>query len=254
VQFPTPRGVLGLRRGVTRAVDQVSFTLDSGETLGIVGESGSGKSTLGRAVLALQPAVQGQVLLRGRDVLRLGSGDLRKARSEMQMIFQDPGGSLNPRRTVRQTVEEPMALHHPELSRSDRQRRTLELLDRCGILHAWSQRYPHELSGGQRQRVAIARALAPSPRLIVCDEPTSALDVSVQAQILNLLTDLQRDLGLAYLFISHDLGVVQHLSHRIAVMQAGRILECGPREQVLKSPAHAYTAKLLAAAGGGIEA
>ena len=235
------------KSGPVRAVDGVTFDVAPGETLGIVGESGSGKTTVGRAVLRLIPAAGGTVEFGGEDVLRAPASRLRALRRRMQIVFQDPGGSLNPRMRVGEAICEPLLVHGAARSRGEAMARAGELLERCGLSRDAGTRYPHQFSGGQRQRICIARALALSPSLIVCDEPTSALDVSVQAQVLNLLMDLQRDLGLSYLFISHDIGVVQHVSSRIAVMKSGRVVEMGDARSVLERPRHEYTQTLLGA-------
>ena len=245
--FPVLTGILGRHTDDVKAVDDVSFTIEEGTTVGLVGESGSGKTTIGRTILKLAPATGGEVLFRGKDILPLSESEFRPLRREMQMIFQDPFGSLNPRHTIFQIVGEALEIHFPQMSRADREARVAELLNQVGLKPEMRHRYPHEFSGGQRQRIAIARALAVQPKLIVCDEPTSALDVSVQAQILNLLESLQRELGLSYLFITHNIGVVEYIADEVAVMQAGRIVEQGHSEQVLGSPAHAYTRTLLAA-------
>lgn len=231
----------------THAVDGVDFEIHPGETLGLVGESGSGKSTVGRAVLGLVGAADGTVEFEGRDIRRIGARELRAARRHMQMIFQDPAGSLNPRLRVGTSVGEPLVVHGVVTDRRELARRVGALLERCGMPAASADRFPHEFSGGQRQRLAIARALALEPRLLICDEPTSALDVSIQAQILNLLTDLQRDLKLSYLFISHDMNVIQHICHRVAVLLKGKIVEIGTRDEVMLSPRHEYTQRLLSA-------
>jgi ABC-type glutathione transport system ATPase component len=244
--FPVRRGVLRRIKGWKRAVDGVSFAISAGETLGLVGESGCGKTTVGRSVLRLLPITAGRVLFEGQDVFAQPRGAMRSLRRRMQMIFQDPGGSLNPRMRIGRIIGEPLEVHGMARGAVLRER-VAELLERCGLWRDAADRYPHEFSGGQRQRIVIARALALNPSLVVCDEPTSALDVSVQSQILNLLKQLQRDLGLAYLFISHDMAVVNHVCDRIAVMSEGRIVECGDREQVIHAPRHEYTRTLLAA-------
>lgn len=246
VHFPIRRGVLGGVVDYVRAVDGVSFHLHRGQTLGLVGESGCGKTTVGRAILRLIPATSGTVIFDGQRVFDLPRTELRVLRRQMQIIFQDPAGSLNPRMRVGQIVGEPLLVHG--LARgTDLRRRVERILIRCGLPATAANRYPHEFSGGQRQRICIARALILQPKLIVCDEPTSALDVSIQSQILNLLMDLQAELGLSYLFISHDMAVVHHICDRIAVMWKGRIVEQGECEQVVRQPQHQYTQALLAA-------
>lgn len=237
---------VGRRRGAgeLRAVDGVDVAVHAGETLGIVGESGSGKSTLARLLLRLEDATAGTVLFDGRDITRLGGNRMRRLRRDIQAVFQDVSGSLDPKMTIAQLLAEPLRLHH-RMSRNAARARSLELLETVRLSHAFADRYPYELSGGQRQRVSIARALAAEPRLIVLDEPVSALDVSSQAQIVNLLEELQRDLGIAYVFIAHDLYVVNHVSHRIAVMYLGAVVESGPTESVLESPSHPYTRALM---------
>jgi oligopeptide transport system ATP-binding protein len=227
------------------AVDGVSFTIAEGKTLGLVGESGSGKSTTGYCVLQLLKPTSGSVVFDGQDLTGLGREQVRKLRRELQIVFQDPYSSLNPRMTVGDIVGEPLVIHGVG-SRRDRATRVRELLDVVGFNPTFSNRYPHEFSGGQRQRIGVARALALNPKLIVCDEPVSALDVSIQAQILNLLKDLQRDFGLAYLFISHDLSVVRAMSDDIAVMKDGKIVEYGPADDVYERPTSEYTKALLA--------
>ncbi len=234
------------RPAPTRAVDGIDFEIAEGETLGLVGESGSGKSTTAYCVLQLLRPDAGEVSFQGRELTGERGEGLRLMRREMQVVFQDPYASLNPRMRVEAVVAEPLEVHAIGTRRSRRER-VIELLDTVGLDPDVAGRYPHEFSGGQRQRIGIARALALSPRLIVCDEPVSALDVSIQAQILNLLKDLQRDLGLSYLFISHDLAVVRAVSDRIAVMQAGRIVETGTAEGLYANPSHEYTRTLLAA-------
>ena len=244
--FPVRRGLFGRTVGYVRAVDGVSFTLDAGKTLGLVGESGCGKTTTGRTILRLIPATAGEVRFDGRDVFALPSGEMRRLREDMQIIFQDPYGSLNPRMTVGGIVGEPLRVHNRARGR-DLADRVADLLRRVGLSPDSRNRYPHEFSGGQRQRIGVARALALSPKLIICDEPVSALDVSIQAQILNLLERLQSELGLAYLFIAHDLAVVSHISDDVAVMYLGRIVEKGPSRQLYENPLHPYTKCLLSA-------
>ncbi|TCJ13192.1 ABC transporter ATP-binding protein [Parasulfuritortus cantonensis] len=250
VHFPVRRGLLQRVAGQVRAVDGVSLAVRAGETLALVGESGCGKTTLARAALRLIEATAGQVLLDGEDIGRLAGEALRRKRSAMQIVFQDPFSSLNPRMRVADIIAEGLAALRPDLAAGPRAARVAELLDRVGLPGDAGGRYPHEFSGGQRQRIAIARALAVSPRLLVCDEPTSALDVSVQAQILNLLAELQREQGLAYLFITHNLPVVAYLAHRVAVMYQGRIVEQGDADTLLGAPTQAYTRMLLDSAPG----
>ena len=245
--FPVKRGLLRRQVGAVQAVSDVSLSVAPGETLAVVGESGCGKSTLGRAILRLHEPDAGTIRLDGADVTALDAGGLRDARRQMQIIFQDPYGSLNPRMTVRETLAEPLLLHG--LATSGTIRAEVDrLIELCGLSRWHADRYPHEFSGGQRQRVGIARALATRPRLIICDEPVSALDVSIQAQIVNLLQDLQQELGLAYVFISHDLGVVRHIADRVAVMYLGRIVEEAATEDLFADPRHPYTRTLLASA------
>ena len=244
-EFPVHAGMFGRSSDVVHAVDGVSFELERGETLALVGESGCGKSTVGRLVLRLLEPTRGKVWFEGTDIGSLGDQALRAQRRRMQIIFQDPYASLNPRMTVGQTLGEPLALHG--LAPGRRAQRVAELLGLVGLAGAYADRYPHEFSGGQRQRIGIARALAVEPQLIVCDEPVSALDVSIQAQVINLLSDLQDRLGLAYLFIAHDLAVVKHIASRVAVMYLGRIVEHGTRAQIFNEPRHPYTQALLSA-------
>jgi oligopeptide transport system ATP-binding protein len=236
-----------VRYGDLEAVRGVSLTLSAGETLGLVGESGCGKSSLGRAVLGLEPLVAGRVDFAGQDVHALRGGELKSFRREAQMVFQDPFGSLNPRLTVGAAIEEVLFVHRMEPTRAARRDRVAELFQDVGLDPEWAARYPHEFSGGQRQRIGIARALALEPKLLVADEPVSALDVSVQAEIVQLLKKLQRERGLAYLFIGHDLAVVREMSDRIAVMLAGEVVETGSADDVCDRPQHPYTQKLLAA-------
>ncbi len=227
-----------------RAVDDVSFAIARGETLGLVGESGCGKTTVGRLLLALERPTGGSILFGGVDLTKLDAGAIRPLRRGMQMIFQDPYGALNPRMTVEQIIAEPLIIQGARFDQATRER-TRELLDLVGLSSAHATRYPHEFSGGQRQRIGIARALALQPQLIVCDEPVSALDVSVQAQVVNLLQDLQERFSLSYLFIGHDLAVVRHISHRVAVMYLGRIVELSSKQQLYGDPLHPYTSALL---------
>ena len=245
--FPVRRGLLQRTVGNVKAVDDVSFFVRRGETLGLVGESGCGKTTVGRTILRLIPNSGGEVHFDGKDVLAAGALDLRKLRREMQIIFQDPGGSLNPRMRVGGIISEPLEVHGITKSEDETRERVGELLVKCGLWKQAADRYPHEFSGGPRQRIGIARALSLNPRLIVCDEPTSALDVSIQSQILNLLADLQQEMGLSYLFISHDMAVIHHICDRIAVMYNGKIVEEGTRDEIINAPKHEYTQALLSA-------
>jgi peptide/nickel transport system ATP-binding protein len=239
VSFPTSRGVV-------HAVDDVSLEVAAGETVGLVGESGCGKSTLGKAVIRLVPSHNGQIIVDGTDITNLTPRALKPIRPKVQMIFQDPYGSLNPRHTVGQIIGQPLSV--AGWSRADIRSRVIALMDQVSLPREAAQRYPHEFSGGQRQRIGIARALALRPKVLICDEPVSALDVSVRAQVINLLKDLQDATGVSYLFISHDLSVVEHVSDRLLVMYLGRIVESGRSEEIWQRPAHPYTRALLAAA------
>lgn len=247
VYFPIRGGLLRRTVDHVRAVDGVDCTVQAGTTMGLVGESGSGKSTLGKAIVKLAPITSGRVLFRGQDIATLTGEDFFPLRRKIQMIFQDPFNSLNPRMTVAAILAEPMQIHFPQRSWSEHRERAGELLKKVGLKPEHLDRYPHEFSGGQRQRIGIARALAVEPEFIICDEPVSALDVSVQAQIVNLLQDLQEELGLTYLFIAHDLAVVEHISDEVLVMTNGRIVEHARAEDLYHNPQHPYTQRLLAA-------
>ncbi len=238
--FDTPRGPL-------HAVDDINMVINKGETMGVVGESGCGKSTLGRSVINLLPKTDGQVIFDGRDVSHPNRKELHQLRKEMQIIFQDPYSSLNQRRTVEQTILEPIQLHSKGLSKAAMEKEAERLMDLVGIDRRLRLSYPHELDGGRRQRVGIARALALNPKFIVCDEPVSALDVSIQAQILNLLMDLQDEIGLTYMFITHNMSVVKHISHNITVMYLGQAVETSPTDDMFDNPLHPYTKALLSA-------
>ena len=247
VYFPVRGGLLRRVVAHVHAVDGVSFTVRPGTTVGLVGESGSGKSTIGKAIIRLVPTTAGGILYRAQAISGLSRREFFPFRKKIQMIFQDPFNSLNQRMTVAAILSEPLTIHFPERSRRENQERAAELLDKVGLQPEHLDRYPHEFSGGQRQRIGIARALAVEPEFIICDEPVSALDVSVQAQIVNLLQDLQAELGLTYLFIAHDLAVVEHISDEVLVMTNGRIVEQASAEALYRNPQHEYTRKLLAA-------
>src|SRR5215216_1655650 len=245
--FPITQGIILQRQvGSVKAVDDISFDITQGETLGLVGESGCGKSTTGRAILQLYKPTAGAVEFNGRDLVKLKGGEMRRMRRKMQMIFQDPYASLNPRMTVGSIIAEPLEIHGLARGKG-KQERVQELLRLVGLNPYFANRYPHEFSGGQRQRIGIARALAVEPSFIVCDEPISALDVSIQAQVINLLEELQAKLGLTYLFIAHDLAVVRHISDRVAVMYVGKLVEVTDRDSLYENPLHPYTRALLSA-------
>lgn len=238
--FSTPRGML-------HAVDDVTFTINKGQTLGVVGESGCGKSTTGRAILRLLEPTGGEVLFEGEDLAKLSKEEMRKKRKDLQIIFQDPFSSLNPRKTISQTIAEPLLLNKMVTDKKQLQKKVLELMETVGLAERLYNTYPHELDGGRRQRIGIARALSVNPKFIVCDEPVSALDVSIQAQILNLMEDLQEQMGLTYMFITHDLSVVHYFADDIAVMYLGRLIEKAPAKELFRNPVHPYTQALLSA-------
>lgn len=244
--FPIKKGVLKKTVGHVKALNNVTFTIDKGETFGLVGESGCGKSTTGRCIIRLLEPTSGEIWLNGQEISKLKDHELKSVRHKIQMIFQNPYASLNPRKTVQQTIEEPMIVNL-NLSKEERVKRVVELLDMVGLQQEYLNRYPHEFSGGQRQRIAIARALSISPELVIADEAVSALDVSIQSQILNLLKRLQKELRLTYLFISHDLGVIKHVSDKVGVMYLGEIVEITDKNELFNNPIHPYTKALLSA-------
>lgn len=245
--FPVKEGVFRRTVAHVKAVDGINFHIKRGETLGLVGESGCGKSTAGRTILRLLEATAGEVWFEGENIVELGKKELREMRKEMQIIFQDPYASLNPRMTVADIVGEPIDIHNLASSKKERNERVAEILDTVGLGPEYMKRYPHEFSGGQRQRIGVARALAVDPSLIIADEPVSALDVSIQAQVINLMQDLQKDFDLTYLFIAHDLSVVKHISDRVAVMYLGKLVEVADKKELFDDPKHPYTQSLLSA-------
>jgi ABC-type microcin C transport system duplicated ATPase subunit YejF len=246
VWFPRLSSFLRRRTGEIKAVTNVSFDIPLGQTVGLVGESGSGKTTIGMTILKLVPPTSGSIRFRGKEITNLPERAFRPLRRQMQMIFQDPYGSLNPRWDILKIVTEPLRVHFSSLNASQRESKAAELLHKVGLKPEFLRRFPHEFSGGQRQRIGIARALAAEPSLIVCDEPVSALDVSVQAQIVNLLADLQEELGITYLFIAHDLAIVEHLSDEVIVLRRGEVVEAASAEMIYRAPQHEYTRNLLA--------
>ncbi|WP_026573470.1 ABC transporter ATP-binding protein [Bacillus sp. UNC438CL73TsuS30] len=244
--FPITGGLLGRKKGEVKAVDDVSFYVRKGETLGIVGESGCGKSTTGRLLMRLIEASDGKIIFEDKEITRMSKSELRRTRRDIQMVFQDPYASLNPRHSVEQILEEPLIVHGIG-TKEERQKRVKEMLEVVGLSSYHAKRYPHQFSGGQRQRIGIAKALMTKPKLIIADEPVSALDVSIQAQVLNLMKDIQQEFGLTYIFIAHDLGVVRHISDRVGVMYLGRLIELADSEELYENPLHPYTKALLSA-------
>lgn len=244
--FPIRKGLFGQKKSYVRAVDGISLSIQKGETMGLVGESGCGKSTTGRMIMRLLAPTEGEIWFNGKDISKLNDKQLRDTRKELQMIFQDPYASLNPRMNIGEIIAEPLIIHDT-MTKKERERRVHELLEFVGLNSYQANRYAHEFSGGQRQRIGIARALAVNPKLIVADEPVSALDVSIQSQVLNLMQDLQKEFGLTYLFISHDLSVVEHISDRVGVMYLGRIVEIASKESIYANPLHPYTKALMSA-------
>lgn len=243
--FPIPSKLFSRKKEFVKAVDGVSFTVNKGETLSIVGESGCGKSTTGRMIMKLLDITEGKVIFEGQDITNMTDDQIRPLRKEFQMVFQDPYASLNPRLTIKEILEEPLIVHN--FNKGNRNQRVTELLEVVGLNKYHADRYPHEFSGGQRQRIGIARALAVNPKLIIADEPVSALDVSIQSQVLNLMKDLQEEFGLTYVFIAHDLSVVEHISDRVGVMYLGRLVELATRDELFGKPLHPYTKALLSA-------
>lgn len=244
--FPLTGGLFGRKMGEVKAVDDVSFSVKKGETLGIVGESGCGKSTTGRLLMRLIEASDGKVVFEDKEITSMSSSELRRIRRDIQMVFQDPYASLNPRHSIEQILEEPLIVHGIG-TKEERKKRVLEMLEVVGLSSYHARRYPHQFSGGQRQRIGIAKALMTKPKLIIADEPVSALDVSIQAQVLNLMKDIQKEFGLTYIFIAHDLGVVRHISDRVGVMYLGRLIELADSEDLYENPKHPYTKALLSA-------
>ncbi|MDR6999024.1 dipeptide ABC transporter ATP-binding protein [Neobacillus niacini] len=244
--FPITGGLLGRKKGEVKAVDDVSFYVKKGETLGIVGESGCGKSTTGRLLMRLIEASDGKIIFEDKEITSMSKSELRRTRRDIQMVFQDPYASLNPRHSVEQILEEPLIVHGIG-TKEERQKRVKEMLEVVGLSSYHAKRYPHQFSGGQRQRIGIAKALMTKPKLIIADEPVSALDVSIQAQVLNLMKDIQQEFGLTYIFIAHDLGVVRHISDRVGVMYLGRLIELADSEELYENPLHPYTKALLSA-------